>query len=68
MKIKVNGVEKHFENIFGLDLIVKTELNDKGIDGIAVALNYKIIQKQNWQNTKINENDEIEIVTAVQGG
>lgn len=68
MKIKINGTEKVFENERTLDELVKKELNGKGSDGIAVAINYKVIHRQNWKETKVNENDEIEIVTAVQGG
>ena len=36
--------------------------------GIAVALNNSVIAKSNWDQTKINENDNILIITATQGG
>ncbi len=68
MKIKINGIEKVFQNEKTLDELVREELNGNGSDGIAVAKNYKVIHRQNWNETKVNENDEIEIVTAVQGG
>ena len=68
MKIKINGDEKIFEESPSLEKVIQKELSGKGLDGIAVALNYKVIHRQNWSDTKLNENDEIEIVTAVQGG
>ena len=36
--------------------------------GIAVALNNSVILKDNWPITTINQNDNILIITATQGG
>ena len=68
MKIKINGEEKVFENELSLKELVENELNSGEPKGVAVALNYNIVPKQKWNETKIKENDEIEIVQAVQGG
>jgi sulfur carrier protein len=51
-----------------LNELVQAEINSDEPKGVAVALNYKIIPKQNWSETVLKENDEIEIVHAVQGG
>ena len=37
-------------------------------EGTAIAINEKVIPKQNWSNQTINENDRITIIKAVQGG
>ena len=37
-------------------------------EGTAIAINEKVIPKQNWNNQTINENDRITIIKAVQGG
>ena len=68
MKIKLNGEERVFDKELSLNELVQTELNSDEPKGVAVALNYKIIPRQNWSETVLKENDEIEIVHAVQGG
>jgi sulfur carrier protein len=68
MKIKINGEEKIFESELSLKELVENELNSDEPKGVAVALNYNIVPKQKWNDTKVKENDEIEIVQAVQGG
>lgn len=47
-------------------LLVK--LSFENSKGIAVAQNQHVIQQQDWHNTIINENDEILIIGATQGG
>lgn len=37
-------------------------------NGIAVAINNKVIIKKNWDNTQLNQNDTITIIQATQGG
>jgi len=68
MKIKLNGEEKVFEKELSLNELVRTEFNSDEPKGVAVALNFNIIPKQKWNETILKENDEIEIVHAVQGG
>jgi sulfur carrier protein len=68
MKIIVNGKEQVLESPLKLSEFVQINLNGKEPRGIAVALNDYIIPKQKWDSVSINENDEIEIVHAVQGG
>lgn len=68
MNIKLNGENKTIENNINLSGFVAAELNSKEPRGVAVALNGKVIPKQKWDSVTVNENDEIEIVHAVQGG
>jgi sulfur carrier protein len=68
MKIKLNGEVKAFEKGLSLSELVQAELNSDEPKGVAVALNFSIVPKQKWNETIIKENDEIEIVRAVQGG
>lgn len=44
--------------------------NAQGIstDGIALAINEEVIPKSLWAKTQINQNDNILIITATQGG
>lgn len=36
--------------------------------GIAIAINKKVIIKNNWPKTMFNENDEVFLIKATQGG
>jgi sulfur carrier protein len=36
--------------------------------GIAVAVNGEVVPRRGWPATPVGEGDQIEIVTAVQGG
>lgn len=68
MKIRINGEEKTISGNLSLTVILKNELNGSEPKGVAVAVNSRVVPKQKWENTIIHENDEIEIVKAVQGG
>lgn len=65
MKLIINGIEKSVksDNVFGL----LKELNLKD-EKIVIEINKNIIDKENFENTKLNNNDKVEIVTLVGGG
>ena len=68
MKIRVNGEEKTVDpnsNIY--DLLIALELKPTQA-GIAVAVNQEVIPKTKWQTTELQENSDVEIIRAVQGG
>ena len=68
MKIHVNGEEKEVRlNINVYDLLIALEL-ELVQAGIAVAVDRVVIPKTAWQETKLCENSDVEIIRAVQGG
>ena len=67
MNIKFNGEIKEIREE-SLNGVISAYLNGKEPRGIAVALNASIVPKQKWDETILNENDEVEVVHAVQGG
>lgn len=67
MNITLNG-ESIFCRDADLSRLLKEYLNGRPAKGIAVAVNYKIVPKQNWDSFELKENDKVEIVHAVQGG
>jgi sulfur carrier protein len=68
MKIHVNGEETEVcLNLNVYDLLVALEL-DPVQSGIAVAVDREVIPKAVWQETKLRENSDVEIIRAVQGG
>ena len=68
MKIRVNSEQTEVRlNINIYDLLVALEL-DPTQSGIAVAVDREVIPKTAWQETKLREKSEVEIIRAVQGG
>jgi sulfur carrier protein len=68
IKIQVNGKAHELDNdaIPDLDALVKSMVtNDKGM---IVELNQKIINRNHWQEYKVNNGDKIELINLVGGG
>ena len=64
--IKINGSETNIAQDTSIMELLKTvNRSDKGI---AVAVNQKVVSKQNWGNTFLQANDDILIIEATQGG
>lgn len=66
--ITVNGESR--EVVPGLslpDLLRHLDL-DPTRPGIAVALGGSVVRRADWPSTPVEEGDEIEIITATQGG
>jgi sulfur carrier protein len=68
MKIKVNGENYTLDEQMNLYDFLNLQLNGEDVIGIAIAVNSGIVPRQKWETTMIGEDDEIEIVHAVQGG
>ena len=69
MKIKVNGEEKIIE-LDREDALLSRALNAMGYkpNTIVVELNNLIINSLNWENVKLKDGDNLEIVAIVGGG
>lgn len=63
----INNSPQSFENGSDLSQILK-QLTLESKEGIAIALNDKVIPKQKWNKTVLNEKDHLTIIKAVQGG
>jgi sulfur carrier protein len=68
MQIKINGELVSLQENLTLKEIISFYLKKEEPKGIAAALNQKVIPKSMWNTTYLKENDNIEIVHAVQGG
>ncbi len=67
MKIVYNGEPIILEEISSLTSLVAMEgLLEK--KGIAVAVNNTVVPKNEWDQCILHENDNVLIITAVQGG
>jgi sulfur carrier protein len=66
MNIVVNGEKKNIEKQLNLhELLKKLDLPD---ERIAVELNKQVVRKKDWDSTKVNDADKIEIIHFVGGG
>ena len=66
MNIFINGkVSEVKKNINIQDILRMNNISD---ENIVVEINRTIISKMYWDDTRIKENDKIEIITAVGGG
>jgi len=67
MQVSVNGKTLELiqsENIFGLLRLVDIT----SPSGIAVAVNNTVIAKKDWEIYIIQENDQVTLIRATQGG
>ncbi len=66
ISITVNNIKKEVEDNTSiqhlLDNLNQTE------KGIALAINNKVIRKEDWANTVLGANDTVLIIQATQGG
>ncbi len=66
MDIVINGVRHRVDGATSLERAVA--LVTSAATGIAVAVNGEVVRKTSWAITILAPGDEIEILTAAQGG
>ena len=68
MELKINNQTKTFEQTaLSVQELLDLEIPNKQ-NGIALAINNTVIPKQDWDSHKLNETDDILIISATQGG
>jgi sulfur carrier protein len=65
MRVRVNGEEREIASDSVAALL--GELDYEGTH-FAVALNYDVVPKGRWAETRLQSGDQIEIITPRQGG
>ena len=65
MKLIINGEGKELNCERVSDLLSALNLEK---DMVAVELNKNIVHRENFNNTRLNNNDKLEIVNVVGGG
>ena len=66
MEIVING-QPH-ESAAGLSLAQAVALLTDARTGVAAAVNGDVVRRTAWETTLLAEGDEVEVLTAVQGG
>ncbi|MDP4023951.1 sulfur carrier protein ThiS [Methylobacterium sp. NEAU 140] len=70
MNLFVNG-EPRAHEADTVEALFRAEAEEAGIEGpqgVAIALNGRVLRRRDWAETAIREGDRIEIVRAMQGG
>ncbi|AWV18922.1 MULTISPECIES: sulfur carrier protein ThiS [unclassified Methylobacterium] len=70
MKLVVNGEPRDCA-AETVDALFRLEAAESGIEspqGVAIALNGRVLRRRDWEETRIAEGDRVEIVRAMQGG
>ena len=65
MRVIVNGEQREISSASVEALL--SELEYQGTH-FAIALNYDVLPRTEWAQTRLNSGDEIEIITPRQGG
>ena len=65
MRVIVNGEQREI-NASRIDALLR-ELEYEGTH-FAIALNFDVLPRSQWAQTRLNSGDEIEIITPRQGG
>lgn len=65
MKVRINNTETETQSATLLSLAGELNLPAKGV---AVAINNKMIPRDQWESTSLQEQDNILIIKAVCGG
>lgn len=67
--ITVNGKESVLREGSTLaDLLMKIDIDPLKVRGVAIAVNEAIVRKSEWDSRELKAGDEVEMVTAHQGG
>ena len=66
MKLTINGERQEIADGTTVDVLA-TSLLDRP-KGVAVAVNGEVVPRSAWASTALAADDEVEVVTAKQGG
>lgn len=68
MNITVNGKRANTAEAVTLIMLLRDNGIDANTDGVAVAVNSKVVPRSRWADVRLSEGDVIEVINAVQGG
>lgn len=66
MKVMVNGEAQVVDDGITVDVLAAAVIDRP--KGVAVAVNGEVVPRSEWSTTALRNDDEVEVVTARQGG
>jgi sulfur carrier protein len=68
VKVLINGSEVEFDTGARVSDAIATVKKGDSKRGIAVAVNGTVVPRSSWEETRLDDADRVEILTAVAGG
>ena len=68
MMVVVNGSPIELEHGAPVAEAIAVVRSDPAAKGIAVAVNGTVVPRSAWSETRLSEDDKVEVLTAVAGG
>ena len=68
MMVVVNGSPLELEHGAPVAEAIAVVRSDPAAKGIAVAVNGTVVPRSAWSETRLSEDDKVEVLTAVAGG
>jgi sulfur carrier protein len=69
MRVILNGETRELaEGATVADLVERSGLPGERPRGIAVAVDAEVVPRSAWEETELSDGQEVELVTAIQGG
>jgi sulfur carrier protein len=69
ISITVNGEERSVPDAYPLtSLLQDLEIDPGDATGVAVAINERVVRRQEWTEETLADDDTVEIIQAQQGG
>jgi sulfur carrier protein len=68
MIVSINGEKKNIAAVNTLEGLLRIAGVTPESKGVAVALNGEVVPRSAWASARVQENDSVEIIHAVQGG
>ena len=65
MRVTINGKRESIQPCSLSDLIKAKGLNS---DALVIELNHKIIKREHWEQIRLQDNDNVELLSFVGGG
>jgi sulfur carrier protein len=66
MNVIVNGEPAELAD--GATTAAAIRLLTSAVSGIAIAVNGEVVRRSEWESTRLADGDQVEVLTAVQGG
>jgi sulfur carrier protein len=66
MNVIVNGQPVELSD--GATTAAAVQVLTSAVSGIAVAVNGAVVRRSEWASTRLADGDQVEVLTAVQGG
>jgi sulfur carrier protein len=68
MVLTINGVRQDVPDGLTVDRLLRELGRDPAAPGVAVAVGERVVRRADWPQTTVRDGDQVEVVTAAQGG